>query len=345
MKNWQNKFKNPALLSSNDFRILLTSTETDIIQYLFLYARRLAEISFGRRIFLRGLIEISNYCRNNCFYCGIREENKKVNRYRLSHKEVLEQCALGYKIGFRTFVLQGGEDAFWRGERLISLVKDIRQSYPQVAITLSLGEMKSEDYFALYKAGVNRYLLRHETHNASHYSFLHPESMSLIHRLKALDSLKRIGYQTGTGIMVGSPNQTIEHLVEDLLFIRQFNPSMIGVGPFLPHQETPFAKEKKGSLELTLRFLALCRILFPKAMIPATTAIATLHPEGRIKAILAGCNVVMPNLSPLNHRKDYSLYNNKASLGAESAEGIIALQKQLETINYTIDWSRGDAIC
>lgn len=344
MTNWllskSSKYKD---LSPQELTTLLEDSSPQNNEALSRYAQHIAESRFGRKIFVRGLIEISNYCGNDCLYCGIRKSNKRLRRYRLTSEEILQQCAEGYAMGFRTFVLQGGEDSYWRGERLIKLVNAIRHSYPLVAITLSLGEMDPEDYQDLYDTGANRYLLRHETHNAAHYSQLHPPCMSLSHRLASLEALKRIGFQTGTGIMVGSPQQTIEHMVEDLIFIRDFRPAMIGVGPFLPHSETPFAKEPKGSLELTLRFLALCRILCPDAMIPATTAMATLHPEGRVKAILGGCNVVMPNLSPTAHRKDYSLYDNKASLGAESAEGVALLQKQMQQIGYTIDWGRGDA--
>lgn len=335
--------KKPDEVNSQEIVSLLRDPSTDTTKALSEYARAIAERSFGRKIFLRGLIEISNYCANDCYYCGIRRSNTQLIRYRLSSEEILLQCDEGHSIGFHTFVLQGGEDHYWRGERLVKLIQTIRRRYPEVAITLSLGEMEPHEYQDLYNAGANRYLLRHETHNVTHYSLLHPPGMSLSHRLASLAALQRIGFQTGTGIMVGSPKQTIEHMAEDLIFIRDFNPAMIGVGPFLPHSATPFAQKAKGSLELTLRFLALCRIFCPTAMIPATTAMATLHPEGRIRAVLSGCNVVMPNLSPMSHRKDYSLYDHKASLGAESAEGVTLLKKELEKIGYSIDWGRGDA--
>ena len=255
----------------------------------------------------------------------------------------MSACERGYEIGFRTFVLQGGEDPYWRGERLVSLVRNIRTSYPECAITLSLGEMEYAEYEALFRAGANRYLLRHETYDKEHYQSLHPSAMAQEHRLQALRDLKQIGYQVGTGVMIGSPGQTTAHLAQDLDFIRRLQPAMIGVGPFIPHEDTPLGTYPAGSLSMTLRFLALCRLLNPRALIPATTAVATLHPEGRLAAIRSGCNVVMPNLSPLNHRADYALYNNKAYSGSEAAEGVALLQAQLDTIDYQIDWGRGDA--
>lgn len=332
-----------AQASLTELEAILDSSDTHLEHALQVRAGAIAEQHFGRRIYLRGLIEISNVCRNDCYYCGIRSANAQVSRYRLTAEEIMSACQGGYEIGFRTFVLQGGEDPYWRGDRLVALVHRIRSTYPACAITLSLGEMEREEYEALFRAGANRYLLRHETYDSQHYQQLHPSTMSQAHRLQALHELKRIGYQVGTGIMVGSPGQTTAHLAQDLAFIRRLRPAMIGVGPFIPHEDTPLRGYPAGSLSMTLRFLALCRLMNPQALIPATTAIATLHPEGRLAAIRSGCNVVMPNLSPLNHRADYALYNNKACLGAEAAEGVALLEAQLDTIGYQIDWGRGDA--
>lgn len=336
------KLVNPDSLTRVDLVDLLASSDQAVDEALRSMAKEYAVRLYGRGILVRGLIEVSNFCANDCLYCGIRRSNRGAVRYRLSPHEVLECCAVGYEIGFRTFVLQGGEDPYWRGERLVEVVRSIRSAYPDCAITLSLGEMTPDEYRALHDAGANRYLLRHETYNEAHYRTLHPDTMSRDHRLACLDALREIGYQVGTGVMVGSPGQTIEHLAEDLDFIRCFRPEMIGVGPFIPHEATPFAEAPAGTLALTLRFLALCRILCPSALIPATTAIATLSSVGRREAILSGCNVVMPNLSPASHRADYTLYNNKASLGSESAEGVQLLSDQLASFGYHIDWRRGD---
>lgn len=329
-------------LSRDEYVELLSSTDPEFDEVLMDLARSTATERFGRGVFVRGLVEISNICTNNCRYCGIRRENNGVKRYRLSAEEVLGVCQEGYQIGFRTFVLQGGEDPYWRGPHLVSLVREIRLRYPDCALTLSLGEMSRSEYQALYDAGANRFLLRHETHNPWHYGHLHPEEMKLIHRLGCLMDLKEIGFQAGTGIMVGSPGQTIEHMAEDLEFIARFQPQMIGVGPFLPHHDTPFRDEPAGDLMMTLRFVALCRLICPDANIPATTAVATLHPEGRIRAIMGGANVVMPNLSPTRGRALYTLYDNKVYSGSEAAEGVQLLQKDLDKIGYHIEWSRGD---
>ena len=332
-----------AQASIPDLEAILVNHDTHLEHTLQMRAKTVTEQYFGQKVYLRGVIEISNYCRNNCYYCGIRSANRCITRYRLSAEEVEDACKRGYEIGFRTFVLQGGEDLYWRGEHLISTVRRIHSNYPDCAITLSLGEMEYEEYKALFDAGATRYLLRHETYDKVHYEQLHPNTMDRAHRLQAILDLKNIGYQVGTGIMVGSPGQTTAHLAKDLDFIRRLQPEMIGVGPFIPHKDTPLGSAPAGNLLMTLRFIALCRILNPRALIPATTAVASLHPRGRLEAICHGCNVVMPNLSPPIHRADYALYNNKAYLGAEAAEGTRLLQAQLNTIGYEIDWGRGDA--
>ena len=323
--------------------LLCSLLETDRYDAaLFQAADRVRRQRYGTDVFVRGLIEFTNYCRNDCYYCGIRRSNAHVQRYRLTPEEILACCTEGYALGFRTFVLQGGEDAFFTEQRVCEMVSAIRERFPDCAITLSLGEKSREAYERFFHAGANRYLLRHETYDATHYSQLHPAGMSGKQRLQCLQNLKETGYQTGTGIMVGSPGQTVEHLIQDILFIEKLRPEMIGIGPFLPHQDTPFARYSSGTLEQTLLLLSIFRLMHPSALIPSTTALATLTPDGRERGILAGANVVMPNLSPQEERKKYTLYNNKASLGAESAEGIRILQQQLHNIGYEISFSRGD---
>lgn len=329
-------------LSPEEFLTLLSGFDETDLQYINRLAQGIARQQFGNRIFIRGLIEVGNCCRNDCYYCGIRKSNRQAERYRLDKDSIMACCHEGYQLGFRTFVLQGGEDNYLHADRLVDIIHSIRTTYPDAAITLSLGEWDRVSYQRFYDAGANRYLLRHESCNPEHYAKLHPQQMSLQNRLQCLRDLKDIGFQTGTGIMVGSPYQTLRHIVEDILFIGEFRPQMIGLGPFLPHHDTPFANYPAGSLQLTLMLLSVFRIMHPHALIPSTTALATLSPEGRTKGILAGANVVMPNLSPPIQRSKYMLYDNKASMGAEASEGIKLLQKQLEKIGYTIDKGRGD---
>lgn len=342
MQRWVNKLVEDHYLPPNGYRALLECQDEATLEYLHKCAAEEARKQFGATIYIRGLIEISNHCRNNCYYCGIRRDNKTAQRYRLSQEEILACCAEGYRLGFRTFVLQGGEDPYWTDYRLVELVGKMREGYPDCAITLSLGEQEEESYQKLFNAGANRYLLRHETVNAEHYGQLHPVGMTIQQRVACLESLKRVGYQTGTGIMVGTPGQTVDHLVEDVQFIQQFRPEMIGLGPFLPHHATPFAHHEAGDLALTLKLLSICRLVHPKALIPATTALATLHPKGRVAGILAGANVVMPNLSPQSIRRRYELYDHKAHSGSESAQGLALLQEELDEIGYTISYDRGD---
>ncbi|MCF2551458.1 [FeFe] hydrogenase H-cluster radical SAM maturase HydE [Bacteroides caecigallinarum] len=329
-------------LSSDEFRILLDDCDDDSLELINSIARSETQKVFGNRIFVRGLIEVGNCCHNDCLYCGIRRSNRNVERYRLDKETILHCCDEGYRLGFRTFVLQGGEDNYMTEERISDIVSSIRREYPDAAITLSLGEKSYEAYKMFYKAGANRYLLRHETHNPYHYSLLHPETMSLQNRLQCLKNLKEIGYQTGTGIMVGSPGQTTDNIIEDILFIGEFKPQMIGIGPFIPHRDTPFADKSAGSIRTTLLLLSIFRLMHPHALIPSTTALASLATDGRERGILAGANVVMPNLSPPQERSKYSLYNNKASMGAEAAEGLAFLEQKLSAIGYTIDYGRGD---
>ncbi len=341
-KRWIDLLRLERRLPLEGYRAILETKESEAVEYLHSQARELTDLNFGRQVYIRGLIEITNHCRNNCYYCGIRASNSQVQRYSLSHEEILECCRGGYKLGFRTFVFQGGENSGSSGEWLEQIVSRVRGEFPDVAITLSLGEKSREEYQRLFDAGANRYLLRHESHNAEHYSSLHPSSMGIESRLQALWDLKAIGFQTGTGIMVGSPNQSIENIVEDIEYIGQLKPEMVGIGPFIPHHATPFAAHQAGSVELTLRLISIFRLMSPKALIPSTTALATLSKDGRLRGIMAGANVVMPNLSPLHSRSSYSLYDNKAALGAESAEGLRLLAEQLSTSGYSISFDRGD---
>ena len=329
-------------LTAEEYRSLMLCQDTEANAYLQQKAQQTTLARFGNAVFIRGLIEISNRCRNNCLYCGIRKSNTMVSRYSLSRETILSCCREGYALGFRTFVLQGGEDVSQTDDWVTETVACIRQEFPDCAITLSLGEKSKEAYQRFFDAGANRYLLRHETFNEEHYGNLHPSEMNQAHRLQCLQWLKDIGYQTGTGIMIGSPGQTIDHLVEDLLFIERFCPEMIGIGPFIPHADTPFANKPAGSIELTLKLLSIFRLMHPSALIPATTALASLSPDGRERGILAGANVVMPNLSPTSVREKYTLYNHKAAFGSEAAEGLQLLVKQLTGIGYQISYLRGD---
>lgn len=297
---------------------------------------------YGTDVYIRGLVEFTNYCKNNCYYCGIRAGNTKSIRYRLFKDEILSCCKEGYSLGFRTFVLQGGEDVYFTDKIVCDIVSSIREQYPDCAITLSIGEKSRDSYKSYFSAGANRYLLRHETATPSHYRTLHPDSMSLDNRKKCLYDLKEIGFQTGSGFMVGSPYQTPENLIADLRFLEELSPDMIGIGPFITHRETPFSAFPSGSLDLTLRMISLLRIMFPYALIPATTALGSVHPEGRELGLKAGANVVMPNLSPTRVRKLYDLYENKICTGDEAAECRMCLEKRVENAGYRIVTSRGD---
>ena len=297
---------------------------------------------YGNSVFIRGLIEFSNYCKNDCLYCGIRHSNTKVNRYRLTEEEIIQCTDEGYQLGFRTFVLQGGEDPFFTDEKLISIITKIKTSHPDCAITLSIGERSLESYRVLHKAGADRYLLRHETASEEHYKKLHPESQSYKNRMNCLKNLRSLGYAVGCGFMVGSPFQTVENLAEDLIFIQEFQPEMCGIGPFIPHKDTPFADYPAGSAELTCFLLSIIRLIKPNILLPATTALGTVTPDGREKGILSGANVIMPNLSPVSVRKNYSLYNGKICTGEESAQCIACLKRRIESTVYEIVVDRGD---
>lgn len=321
---------------------LLQTHDFEAAEYLRQRAEQVRQRVFGNKVYLRGLIEISSYCRNDCYYCGIRRGNKNAQRYRLTEEQILDCCRVGYGLGFRTFVLQGGEDACFTVERLTSLVRQIRAAYPDCAITLSLGEMERDAYQALFDAGANRYLLRHETANEAHYALLHPPELTLRHRLQCLQTLKEIGFQVGCGMMVGSPGQRPEYLLEDLQFLAEFQPHMVGIGPFIPHHDTPFARRSPGTAEDTCRLLSIVRLLLPSVLLPATTALGTILAGGRELGVRSGANVVMPNLSPQDVRDKYLLYDNKLHSGGEAAEGLKKLRDQMADIGYETVQARGD---
>jgi len=325
------KLRTERTLTHGEFETLLTGTIAEADEYLYSSARDVTDAAYGRGIYIRGLIEVTNYCKNDCYYCGIRRSNCRAERYRLSRGEILECCRHGYALGFRTFVLQGGEDGYYSDDILADIVFAIKEAHPDCAVTLSFGEKDYDSYKTLFDAGADRYLLRHETASADHYARLHPPVMTLQSRLQCLADLKNIGYQVGCGFMAGSPYQTTENVITDLEFIRDFRPHMVGIGPYLPHNDTPFKDRAAGTLRLALVAVAITRLLLPNALIPATTALATLHPNGRAMGIAAGANVIMPNLSPAEVRKKYLLYENKETMTIE------------EIADYDIVIGRGDA--
>lgn len=342
MKELVDKLYANRILRAEEFYDLLTNIDEDTREYLSQKAREVSQRYFQKKIYIRGLIEFTNYCKNDCYYCGIRHSNEKTIRYRLSKETILTCCQAGYDLGFRTFVLQGGEDGYYTDDKMVDILAAIRHQYPDCAITLSMGEKEKESYQRFFDAGADRYLLRHETADEVHYSRLHPSYMSLAHRKKCLYDLKEIGYQVGCGFMVGSPHQTVDCLIEDLQFIHELQPHMIGIGPFIPHHDTPFAQEKAGTLDQTILLLSILRLMNPKVLLPATTALGTIDPLGREKGILAGANVLMPNLSPRDVRKKYLLYDNKICTGDEAAECRQCLQKRLQKIGYDLTVARGD---
>lgn len=329
-------------LETDEYELLISNRCDESTKLLADEAVRVRKAVYGNSVFIRGLIEVSNICKNDCLYCGIRKSNKHCDRYRLDREQILKCCENGYALGFRTFVMQGGEDAAFSDGFLCGVISDIKKKYPDCAVTLSLGERSRDSYQKLYDAGADRYLLRHETANAEHYGKLHPENLTLSNRIKCLCDLKEIGYQVGCGFMVGSPHQTDRTLAEDLKFVEQFSPDMCGIGPFVPHTDTPFRSFSAGSVELTCYLLSIIRIIKPNILLPSTTAMGTLDPIGREKGIFSGANVVMPNLSPEETRQKYMLYNNKLNTGAESAQKLDELKKIIKNIGYEIVCSRGD---
>ncbi len=329
-------------LTLGEYHTLLDEYDKADVEYAKELAVGIRKDVYGTSVFIRGLIEISNYCKNGCLYCGINRANKYCSRYRLSKEEILSCCEYGYKLGFRTFVMQGGEDNHFTDELVCDIVKDIKKGYPDCAVTLSLGEKSYDSYKALFESGADRYLLRHETADSEHYSKLHPSDLTLQNRIECLYNLKKIGFQTGCGIMVGSPYQTNEHIAKDLKFIEEFDPQMCGIGPFLPHKDTVFASFDKGSFELTLFLLSIIRIMKPRILLPSTTALGTLRDGGREMGIMHGANVIMPNLSPESAKDKYMLYDNKLRTGLESAKALESLKEQISSIGYNIVTDRGD---
>ena len=336
------KLKRQSVLTRDEYVSLIRNRTPELAELLYESAREIKRRYYGNDVFIRGLIEFTSFCKNDCYYCGLRCSNRNAERYRLTKEDILLCCRNGYELGFRTFVLQGGEDPYFNADRLVDIIRSIKKEYPDCALTLSVGEKSYEEYKAYFDAGADRYLLRHETADNEHYRMLHPKELSPENRKRCLYDLKRIGYQVGCGFMVGSPWQTEENLADDLLFIKELQPQMVGIGPFIPQHDTPFRDKKSGTLELTLFMLGLLRLTLPTALIPATTALGTIHPLGREKGIQAGANVVMPNLSPVSVRKKYLLYDNKICTGDEAAECKNCLAMRMKSIGCNVVVSRGD---
>ena len=330
-------------LTLDQYESLLRTWDDEAAALLAELARQVREAVYGKEVYLRGLIEVSNFCRNDCLYCGIRRSNARCDRYRLTPEDILLCCEEGYALGFRTFVLQGGEDGYYTERRLCPLIREIKAAWPDCAVTLSLGERRRDSYAALRAAGADRYLLRHETADRVHYGRLHPPELSFDRRMECLRDLRDLGYQVGCGFMVGSPGQTLATLAKDLKFIEEFQPEMCGIGPFLPHKDTPFRACPPGDPDFTCCLLSIIRLICPTVLLPATTALGTARPDGRERGILAGANVVMPNLSPREVRKKYELYDNKICTGAESAQGSGSLSARMAAIGYRVVTRRGDA--
>ncbi|MDR2085483.1 MAG: [FeFe] hydrogenase H-cluster radical SAM maturase HydE [Bacteroidales bacterium] len=343
--NLIDKLEVEKILSKKEFvQLLIEHKDVELADYISQKARNTKEKNYGKDVYIRGLIEFTNYCKNDCYYCGICASNKNVVRYRMTKEQILECCEIGYKLGFRTFVLQGGEDKWFTDERMTDIVSSIKKKFSDCAVTLSLGERSFESYKLLKEAGADRYLLRHETANPEHYSKLHPQKMSSEHRKQCLLELKSLGYQFGTGFMVGSPYQTYENLAEDLIFICDIQPHMVGIGPFIPHHDTKFADFKGGTVELTVFLISILRLMLPYSLLPSTTALGSIDVFGREKAILAGANVVMPNLSPVKVRKKYMIYDNKVGIEDDAVASLENIKRKIESTGNRIVVSRGDVI-
>jgi len=336
------RLENNHTLELSEYEYLIENYSKEAQNYISQRAVTTRKNIYGNDIYVRGLIEISNICKNNCFYCGIRRDNNNCSRYRLTDEDILSCVHQGYNLGFRTFVLQGGEDAYFTDEVLLPILTEIKNKYPDTAITLSLGERSKESYKKLFDAGADRYLLRHETADKEHYKMLHPSRMSFDNRIECLKNLKEIGYQVGCGFMVGSPYQNAKTISKDLKFIEEFEPEMCGIGPFIANKDTPFSDKSSGTLDMTLYLLSILRLIKPNLLLPATTALGTIHSNGRELGILAGANVIMPNLSPISVRKKYELYENKIYTGDESATNIERLKQSMELIGYTVVTDKGD---
>ncbi len=336
------KLEQLGSLSHDEYVCLLSAFTEEDLKFAQNLAARISKQHFDNKIYTRGLIEFTNICKNDCLYCGLRCSNTAISRYRLSTDEILDCAKLGYSLGFRTFVLQGGEDTYYNDDRICDIIQSLKKNFPDCAVTLSIGERSVLSYKAFFDAGADRYLLRHETANSEHYARLHPENLTLTNRMQCLFDLKEIGFQTGCGFMVGSPYQTHHTLADDMVFLQNFKPHMVGIGPFIPHSDTPFGNMPHGSLDLTLFCLALVRIMLKNVLLPSTTALGTIAPNGHEIGILSGANVVMPNLSPEFARQNYTLYDNKLCSGSEAAEGLNQLKSRLNAIGYTIVTDRGD---
>ena len=336
------KLQRQRCLSEQEFVALIEGRNEETARRLQEIAQEERQRYYGKDVYLRGLIEFTNYCKNDCYYCGIRRSNGNVIRYRLTREQILQCCETGYELGYRTFVLQGGEDPWYTAERVEELIRAIKSRWPDCAVTLSVGEQKAQVYERWFRAGADRYLLRHETADSCHYRRLHPKSQSLEKRLECLKNLKEIGYQVGCGFMVGSPGQTAAHIAKDLRLLHELQPEMVGIGPFIPQKDTPFGAETAGTVELTLYLLSIIRIMLPKVLLPATTALGTVHPQGRELGLLAGANVCMPNLSPTEVRGQYALYDNKICTGEEAAECVQCLRRRIESVGFQVAAGRGD---
>ncbi|MBR2347283.1 MAG: [Clostridia bacterium] len=343
MKDIISRLAKDHSLTLEEYELLISERTDEAADELRRLAVETRKKHYGNSVYIRGLIEISNICKNDCLYCGIRRSNRDCERYRLTKEQILSCCDEGYALGFRTFVMQGGEDAYFTDERLCDIVSAIKGKYPDCAVTLSMGERSRESYERLYAAGADRYLLRHETATAEHYEKLHPSEMRFEERMQCLRDLKDIGFQTGCGFMVGSPYQTYADIARDLKFIEEFKPQMCGIGPFIPHKATPFASFDAGTVELTCYLLSIVRLICPTVLLPATTALGSIEEGGRERGILSGANVVMPNLSPVDNRRKYELYDNKLYSNAESAQAKVELEKRIKSIGYEVVEARGDA--
>lgn len=330
-------------LNREELLMLLNDITEDDIAYLQDKAVQMRTKLYGNKVFMRGLIEFTNYCARDCIYCGIRKSNRSADRYRLTKEQVLECCQVGYDLGYRTFVLQGGEDPYYTDDRVIDMIKSIKAIYPDCAITLSIGEKSYESYKMFYDAGADRYLLRHETNSRHLYEALHP-NMSYDNRIRCLKDLKAIGFQVGAGFMVGLPGQTNEDFVNDLLFLKELNPEMVGIGPFISQKDTPLSEEKSGTAEKTCILLSIIRLLLPEALLPATTALGSIDKKGRELGLKSGANVVMPNLSPTNVRDKYALYDGKICTGDEAAHCRHCIEGRIRSVGFEVDMSRGDHI-
>lgn len=344
MKRLIDEIESGRVPNLEELAALITSADAELSEYVFGKARTVRDRIYGGKVFLRGLIEFTSYCKNDCLYCGIRRSNKKAGRYRMTKEQIMSCAEQGYGLGMRTFVLQGGEDGHYSDADICSIVGEIKACYPDCAVTLSIGEKERASYKAYFDAGADRYLLRHETADAQHYALLHPVSMSHENRLRCLYDLKDIGYQVGCGFMVGSPFQTAEHLAKDLLFVKSFRPDMVGIGPFIPHHDTPFADKERGSLQRTLLMVGLTRLLLPEVLLPSTTALGTIHPQGRELGLTSGANVVMPSLTPTDVRGMYLLYDGKICTGDDAAACRGCIERRINSIGMSVEISRGDPI-